>query len=124
MATFENVNYIFYSETLGRAVVPTAEEFDALKLENVQRVKNLMPYIEELEENGIDKAVCMMIEKEYLFNQVSSGEVDGVISSESLGGHSIQYAERSKSLELNLKSLDAQKMDCIKLFNRLNIGVR
>ena len=41
MAQFDNVNYTFYSETLGRAVIPTQAEFDALKLENLQQLKKL-----------------------------------------------------------------------------------
>lgn len=125
MADFTKVTYTYYSDTLGRAVIPTDEEFDALKLPNVQKMKTLLPYVEELEPNGIDSAVCMMIEAEYKNNMLKSGASSEAVSSESLGGHSINYGSNAlnKAVELDAKSLDAQKMDAIKLFCRLNIGV-
>lgn len=126
MAQFDNVNYTFYSDTLGRAVVPTADEFDALKLENIQQMKRLLPYIVELEENGIDSAVCLMIETDYKNSLLKSGNAAGAIASETLGGHSVSYGggAQNKIIELDAKSTDAQKMQAIKLFCSLNIGVR
>lgn len=126
MATFDNVTYTFYSDEMGRAVIPTEQEFDALALINIQTVKKLLPYIEELEENGIDKAVCLMCEVDYQDAQTTNGESAGAITSESLGGHSISYGsvERNKLMELNAKSTEAKKIDRLKLYCSLNIGVK
>lgn len=127
MANYTQVTYTYYSDTLRRAVVPTAEEFDALKLENVQKMKHFedLGVVEELEENGIISAVCMMIEADYKNNLLKSGASAAAIASESLGGHSISYGSTAlnKQNELDAKSADAQKIDAIKLFCRLNIGV-
>lgn len=125
MALFDNVNYQFYSETLGRAIIPNSEEFDALKLENVQTMKRLLPYIEELEENGIDSAVCLMIETDYKNNQLKEGQTAAAIASESLGGHSVSYGSNAvtKQTELDAISTDQAKIKAIKLFCALNIGV-
>lgn len=126
MAQFDNVNYTFYSETLGRAVIPTQAEFDALKLENLQQLKKLLPYIVEEEENGIDSAACLMIEIDYKNNLLKSGQAAGAIASETLGGHSVNYGstQLNKKIELDAKSTDAEKMAAIKLFCSLNIGVK
>lgn len=127
MADYTKVTYTYYSDTLGRAVVPTAEEFNALKLENIQKMKHYeeIGVVEETEENGIISAVCMMIEADYKINSLKSGTSAAAIASESLGGHSISYGSTAlnKQNELDAKSADAQKIDAIKLFCRFNIGV-
>lgn len=126
MANFENVTFEYYSETLGRTIVPNAEEFNKLKLENVQLMKGWLPYLEELEEGGIDKAVCLMIEVEYSDNQILNGESDNAISSENIGGHSISYgsAQKTKLEELNTVSTMQKKYDKAKLFCHFFIGVK
>lgn len=127
MADYTQVTYTYYTETLGRAVVPNEQEFNALKLPNVQTMKHYeeIGVVEELESNGIISAVCMMIEAEYSNNQLKQGKSSSSIASESLGGHSVSYGSSAlnKQVELDAQSLDAQKIGAIKLFCRLNIGV-
>lgn len=127
MADYTQVTYSYYTETLGRAVVPNEQEFNALKLPNIQTMKHYeeIGVVEELESNGIISAVCMMIEAEYSNNQLKQGESSSSIASESLGGHSVSYGSSAlnKQVELDAQSLDAQKIGAIKLFCRLNIGV-
>lgn len=127
MADYTQVTYTYYTETLGRAVVPNEQEFNALKLPNVQTMKHYeeIGVVEELESNGIISAVCMMIEAEYSNNRLKQGESPSSIASESLGGHSVSYGSSAlnKQVELDAQSLDAQKIGAIKLFCRLNIGV-
>lgn len=127
MADYTKVTYNYYCDTLGRAVVPSLEEFDALKLPNIQKMKHFedMGIVEETEENGIISAVCMMIEADYKNNMLLSGASGAAIASESLGGHSVSYGStaQNKQNELDAKSLDAQKIEAIKLFCRLNVGV-
>lgn len=116
---FENVTYSFYSDVLGRSVIPSAEEFDALKLTNIQEVKALLPYLVEREENGIVSAVCMRMEKEYMYNK--SGN-EAAVNSESLSGHSVTY-DMSVKTKL-VKPLEESKMEATKLFCFVKIGVR
>lgn len=125
MAEFENVNYEFYSVTLGRSIVPTEAEFNALKLENIQVMKRLLPYVLEREDNGIDKAVCLMIEKDYQNQQLKTGAAAGAIASESLGGHSVSYGSSATNriVEADIKGTDAARIEAIKLFCSLDIGV-
>jgi len=126
MANFENVTYTFYSDTLGRAFIPTADEFNALKLTNIQLMKSWLPYVTEREENGIDSAVCMMIEAEYLDNQIINGASSQAVASETLGGHSVSYGSTGKNKleELNAKCTNSKKIEMAKLFVVFNIGVR
>lgn len=130
MALFENVTYDFYSDVLGRAIIPDEETFEKLKLLNVQKMKCLLPYLEEREENGIDSAVCMMMEIDYRNETASSGAggnsaSGSVISSESVNGHSVSFdnAARIKELELDAKGTEERKLDVIKLFCYLNVGM-
>ena len=60
---FENVTYSFYTETLGRSAVPESA-FDLLADDNKMFMKQLVVdgIVKEREENGIDIAVCRMIE--------------------------------------------------------------
>jgi len=126
MAQFENVTYTYYSDTLGRAVVPTEADFNALKLENIQLMKNWMPYITEKETNGIDSAVCLMIEIDYIDNQLLSGNSDNAIASENIAGHSISYGsnERNKLVELNGMSTLNKKLCKARLFCSFDLGVK
>lgn len=126
MATFDNVTYTYYSDTLGRAVVPNETEFNALKLLNIQLFKKWLPYCTELEENGIDNAVCMMIETEYQDNQIVKGLDDSAVSSESVGGHSYSYGSTAKNKleELNAVSTEKKKYEVAKLFCSFDFGVK
>lgn len=126
MALFDNVTFNYYSVTMGRGIVPNSTEFDKYKLENIQLVKRWLPYITELEENGIDKAVCLMIETDYADAQTLNGSDDGAISSESVSGHSVSYgsSKQTKLVELNAKSTEARKVEKLRLFCRLSWGVK
>ena len=120
---FENVTYDFYSDTLGRAEIPDVETFERFKLMNVQKMKCLLPYVEEREENGIDSAVCMMIEVDYRSEKTMNQESS--VASESVSGHSISFdnAAKNKEVELNAKSIEEKKIEAIRLFCYLNVGV-
>lgn len=126
MALFDNVTYTYYSSTLGRALIPNSDVFNSFKLENVQLMKTWLPYVEEREENGIDSAVCMMIETDYLDNQLLNGESSNAVASESLGGHSVTYGTTAKTKleELNARSTTDKKIERAKLFVTFNTGVR
>lgn len=126
MANFGKVTYTQYSSVLGRAIVPDETTFNSLKLLNIQLMKSWLPYVEEKETDGIDNAVCMMIETEYVDNQLQNGQSDNSIASESVNGHSISYGStsRTKLEELNAKSTDQKKLDVAKLFLIFNIGIK
>ena len=121
---FENVTYDFYSDTLGRAIIPTENDFNAFKLQNIQEMKKLLPYLEALEINGIDSAVCLMIEVDYEADYNLKNN-SSILASESVTGHSVSFDNtiKSKEIELNAKSIEIKKMDRIKLFCRLCVGV-
>ena len=72
---FENVNYTYYSSTLGRSVIPSSVEFEKYTLEAKAYMLPLLPFLGEREENGIDKTVCMLVEVCYSAKQ--SGTDDG-----------------------------------------------
>lgn len=126
MAMFDNVTYTYYSSTMGRSIVPNETEFNKLKLENIQIMKGWLPYLEELEDGGIDKAVCLMIEVEYADNQILNGESAGSVSSETIGGHSISFGstQKTKLEELNTVSTMQKKYDKAKLFCHFLVGVK
>lgn len=60
----ENVNYTFYSDTLGRSTVPTEADFNLYAEDNKMFLKRLVEdgIVTEREENGLDTAVCRMVE--------------------------------------------------------------
>ena len=112
MEPLDNVTYDFYSNALGRAVIPSETEFNEYRLNNVQFVKGLFDdgLIVEREADGIIKAACMMIEIDY-----QAGGSDTVTTSESIGGYSWSGTK---------KSLEAKKYECLKLFCHITGGVR
>ena len=122
---FENVNYTFYSNTLGRSDVPTEADFNKYALENKLFVKRLFGdgLIVEREERGIDSAVCMMIEIDYKAAQIATGDALPA-SSESIG--SFSHSENTKAydtqLELNAKSIEQQKYRVLSLFCDITSG--
>lgn len=122
---FENVNYTFYSDTLGRSDVPTEAEFNKYALENKLFVKRLFGdgLIVEREERGIDSAVCMMIEIDYKAAQIATGDTLPA-SSESIG--SFSHSENTKAydmqVELNAKSIEQQKYRMLSLFCDITAG--
>ena len=122
---FENVTYTFYSDTLGRSDVPTEADFNKYKLENVLFVKRLLGdgLIVEREENGIDSAVCMMVEVDYKAAQIATGDALPA-SSESIGNfsHSKNTKAYDTQVELNAKSIEQQKYRVLSLFCDVTAG--
>ena len=128
---FENVNYTYYSDTLGRSAVPTEADFNNYADDNKMFVKQLVNdgIVTEREENGLDIAVCRMIEIDYLTAQEASGaaaENGGSVASESINGYSYSYDKtaQQEAVKLNAKSAAAKKIDIIKLYNDYDAGVR
>ena len=114
---FENVNYTYYSDTMGRAVIPSEDDFNSLKDEELLKAKTLLPYItDEREENGLQKAVCMMIEESYKANKNKTA--DGRIET----SHSLDGFSQSFDLS-NAKSIDELKKKWLNLYCYLDFGV-
>ena len=127
---FENVNYTYYSETLGRSAVPTEADFNRYADDNRLFMKGLINdgIVKEREENGIDNAVCRMIEIDYLTEQEASGaaaESGGSVASESINGYSYSYDKtaQQEAVKRNAKSAAEKKINIIKLYNDYNAGV-
>ena len=127
---FENVNYTYYSETLGRSAVPTEADFNRYADDNRLFMKGLINdgIVTEREENGIDNAVCRMIEIDYLTEQEASGaaaESGGSVASESINGYSYSYDKtaQQEAVKRNAKSAAEKKIYIIKLYNDYRAGV-
>ena len=127
---FENVNYTYYSDTLGRSAVPTEADFNRYADDNRLFMKGLINdgIVTEREEDGIDNAVCRMIEIDYLTEQEASGaaaESGGNVASESINGYSYSYDKtaQQEAVKRNAKSAVQKKIDIIKLYNDYNAGV-
>lgn len=127
---FENATYTFYSDTLGRSAVPTEADFNAYADDNKMFLKRLVNdgIVTEREENGLDIAVCRMIEIDYLTAQEASGaaaESSGSVASESINGYSYSYDKtvQQEAVKLNTKSAAAKKIEIIKLYNDYDAGV-
>ena len=99
---FNNVNYTYYTDTLGRAVVPTADDFARYTPEAIAYMTPLLPFLDEREPDGIDKATCMVVE-EYYKGALSGIPAGGRVASETIDSYS-----RSFNLD-GAKSPDAQK---------------
>ena len=127
---FGNVNYTYYSDTLGRSAVPTEADFNRYADDNRLFMKGLINdgIVTEREENGIDDAVCRMIEIDYLTEREASGaaaESGGNVASESINGYSYSYDKtaQQEAVKRNAKSAVQKKIDIIKLYNEYNAGV-
>jgi hypothetical protein len=125
---FENVTYTYYSDTLGRSAVPTESDFNRYADDNKLFMKGLINdgIVTEREENGVDIAVCRMIEIDYLTEQEASGASEsGGVSSESINGYSYSYdrTAQQESAKLNAKSTAEKKINIIKLYNDYDAGV-
>ena len=123
---FENVNYNFYKRTLGRSAIPDEASFNEYAIENELFVKQLITdgIIVEREENGIDSAVCMMIEVDYITAQEANGS-SGAISSESINGYSYSYDRTiaQETARINIKSTETKKYKWLKLYCDVLQGV-
>ena len=125
---FENVNYNFYKNTLGRSVIPDESTFNFYADDDKMVMKKLLldGVVSEREENGVDIAVCRMIEIDYQAAQEASGASEsGGVSSESINGYSYSYdrTAQQESAKLNAKSAAEKKINIIKLYNDYNAGV-
>ena len=125
---FENVNYNFYKNTLGRSVIPDEATFNFYADDDKMVMKKLLldGVVSEREENGVDIAVCRMIEIDYLTEQEASGASEsGGVSSESINGYSYSYDKtaQQEAVKLNAKSAAEKKINIIKLYNDYNAGV-
>ena len=126
---FENVNYTYYSETLGRSAVPTEADFNRYADDNRLLMKGLINdgIVTEREENGVDIAVCRMIEIDYLTDQEAIGAAteSGSVASESINGYSYSYDKtaQQEAVKRNAKSAAEMKIDIIKLYNDYHAGV-
>lgn len=127
---FENANYEFYRETLGRSAVPTEADFDLYADDNKMFLKRLVEdgIVTEREENGLDISVCRMTEIDWQTAQEASGaaESGGSVASESINGYSYSYdrTAQQEAARLNAKSAAARKIEVIKLYNDYDAGVR
>ena len=126
---FENVNYNFYKNTLGRSVIPDEATFNFYADDDKMFMKKLLldGVVSEREENGVDIAVCRMIEIDYQAAQEASGvnESGGALASESINGYSYSYdrTAQQESAKLNAKSTATKKVEIIKLYNNWHAGV-
>ena len=125
---FENANYEFYRETLGRSAVPTEADFDLYAEDNKMFLKRLVEdgIVTEREENGLDIAVCRMTEIDWQTAQEASGAAAESVASESINGYSYSYdrTAQQEAVRLNAKSAAARKIAVIKLYNDYDAGVR
>ena len=124
----ENVNYDFYKTTLGRSAVPDEAAFNEYAAENKLFIKRLITdgVIVEREKDGIDSAVCMMIETDYNAALEMSGNAEsGAVASETINGYSYSYDRTiaQETARLNIKSTEAKKYKWLKLYCDVIQGV-
>lgn len=91
---FESVNYTYYSNELGRAVVPDEETFNKYVLEATTYMRQVMPALIEREQNAFDKCACLIVEE--LYNEALTGYSGRIETSRSVDGVS-QSFEVSKA---------------------------
>lgn len=93
----ENTEYAFYINEFHGKVIPSENEFDTAAVEANAYVRSLTRgKADELVPmpNGCKMAVCAVADIIYT---ESVKEKDGVIASESVGGHSVSYQNTVKS---------------------------
>jgi hypothetical protein len=117
---FENVTYTFYSSTLGRSTVPDEATFNTLAITCKLQMQQLMREAEvtEYAENGIDSAVCMMIEEQYKADQSELPE-GAKVTSESIGG----FSQSFDVSEVEADTKKQKQMKWIKLYCCVDPGV-
>ena len=121
---YENVTYTFYT-SLGRSAIPTQAEFDKYALENKLYVDTMLPYIKERNENGIDSAVCLMCEVDYLEAQaINTANLSK--KSESLDGYSytLDTGEKERIQDANFKTTAEKKRYWLELFCEIYGGIK
>lgn len=95
---FEHVTYNFYSDTMGRAVIPDETAFNRHKTEAIVFVKTKLPFISPAEDDGISKSTCMITEE--LYKADKNKTADGRI-------------ETSRSIEGFSQSFDVSKVQTL-----------
>lgn len=123
---FENVNYNFYKTALGRSAIPDEVAFNKYTIENKLFVKRLISdgILVEREKNGIDSAICMMIEVDYIEAQEAKGSNEAV-TSETINGYSCSYDRTATQelVKLNAKSTESKKYKWLKSYCEILQGV-
>lgn len=121
-----DVDFKFYMDAMGRCVIPDESAFNSHKEKNVLFVSDLAGenLIVEKKEDGLKKAVCLMIEADYENERAMSAS--GSVSSESVGGYSVSYdnSGKNKRLELDAKSLEQVKYEILKRYCVITSGSR
>lgn len=114
---FEKVTYTYYSNNMGRSIVPNEATFDSFKEEMELRFLKIAQFITgEAVTDGKDKTVCMWIEEAY--KAETSGIADGAkLNSESLGGYSRSFDNSA------LLSYSEKLNKWLKLYCYVDIGV-
>ena len=123
---FENVTYIYYSDTMGRSTVPDEDTFNKLVDENELEFKKLynLGIIDAEDSTSIDKAVCMMIEVQYQDEQAAKGASDNAPQSESVSGYSYSLSKTEELTQTeNFKTTAQKKMHWIELYCDVKRGV-
>ena len=121
---YENVTYTFYT-SLGRSAIPTQVEFDKYALENKLYVDTMLPFITERKENGIDSAVCLMCEVDYLEAQaINTANLSK--KSEALDGYSytLDAGEKERIQDANFKTTAEKKLYWLGLFCEIYGGIK
>jgi hypothetical protein len=123
---FENVNYNFYKTALGRSAIPDEAIFNEYAIENKLFVKRLISegMLVEHEKNGIDSAVCMMIEVDYIESWEATKN-NGAVTSETINGYSCSYDRTAiqEVAKLNAKSTEAKKYKWLTSYCEILQGV-
>lgn len=113
---FEHVTYGFYSDAMGRAVIPDENTFNRHKTAACAFVRSKLPFIAAYEEKGLDKAACMVAEA--LYEAERDKTADGRIeTNRSIEGFS-QSFDVSKA-----QTLYDKKMECLRLFCAVSTGL-
>lgn len=113
---FEHVTYSFYSDAMGRAIIPDEAAFNRHKTEACAFVRSKLPFIAAYEEKGLDKAACMVAEA--LYEAARDKTADGRIeTSRSIEGFS-QSFDVSKT-----QTLYDKKMERLRLFCTVSTGL-
>lgn len=99
---FENVNYTYYSSTMGRAVITSEPDFNRLRDNALAYMTQLVPFLEERVPGGLDMATCMVVEECYKA-ELAGVSAGGKVSSESIDSYSRTFDVSA------MKSVDAQK---------------
>lgn len=120
----ENINFLYYSEEMGRDIIPDEATFNRYKLENELQLRNFLSLgiIKEKEKGNFDKAVCMMIEVQYVDELKANGE--GAKNSENIEGYSYSVSEETKLIQQkNFKTTLDKKLAWIEMFCDIKMGV-